>query len=185
MIVNVCSKNPVKIRASKSALLCDEFFKDAEVRCVEVPAPKTRIPEQPLTEEEIYSGAKSRAMIGFKECNYSIGLEAGLKEIPLPGEDLPRMNFTACVIYDGTSVYYGQSSGFMIPRKVVKIIEEYKVQLDEAWRRAGLTQNDRIGYLEGIIHQLSNGRLSREQYMQEAVRMAMVHLLNKDLFLQQ
>ena len=96
----------------------EDFFKDAEVIGVKVPVPPSRIPEQPMSEEEIYFGAKFRAIRGFNECDYSIGLESGLKQIPLPGENLPRMNFAACVIYDGKDVYYGHSSGFMVPRKI-------------------------------------------------------------------
>lgn len=185
MIVNVGSKNAVKIEAVKSSFMAYDDFSAAEVRGVEVPVPPSRISEQPLGLEEIYSGAKFRALRAFNGCDYSIGLEAGLIQIPLPGEDLPRMNFTACVIYDGTGVYYGHSSGFMIPRKVAEIIEKDKVQLDQAWKRAGLTEQERIGYAKGIIHQLTNGKLSREQYICESIRMALVHLRNKDLYRQQ
>lgn len=95
------------------------------------------------------------------------------------------MNLGACVIFDGRNLYVGQTSGFMIPRRVSRRIRGEGIQLDEAWRREGLTNEERIGYGRGVIDLLSNGILNREQYLTEAVRNAIIHLLNKDLFSQQ
>ncbi len=69
MIVNVGSKNPVKIGAVKSGLSLFDFFKGAEVRGVEVPVPPSRIPEQPIEMGEIYAGALFRARNAFVGCD--------------------------------------------------------------------------------------------------------------------
>ncbi|MBM3231832.1 DUF84 family protein [Candidatus Pacearchaeota archaeon] len=182
MIINIGSKNPVKFEAVRQAFLKYQDFIDAEFRGIEVPVPESIIPEQPRGMEEIWAGAEFRARQAFRDCNYSVGLESGLYKVPLNGESLPRMNFAACVIFDGKRIYIGQNSGFVIPRIVAEIIQREKVQLDEAWRRAGLTDEERIGYGNGIIHGLTGGRFDRKRYLEQAVHMTVTHLLNKHLF---
>ena len=48
--------------------------------------------------------------------------------------------------------------------------------LDPAVRRVGLTDNARIGYAQGIIGVLSGGRVTRMDYSQPAVSMALVRM---------
>ena len=48
------------------------------------------------------------------------------------------------------------------------------LELDPAVRQAGLTDNERIGYSQGIIGILSGGRVTRLDYSRPAVSMALV-----------
>ena len=50
------------------------------------------------------------------------------------------------------------------------------VELDEAVHLAGLSDNQRIGYAQGLIGILSGGVVTRADYMVPAVTMALVAL---------
>ena len=50
------------------------------------------------------------------------------------------------------------------------------MELDPAVRRAGLTEDPRIGYGQGIIGILSRGRVTRADYSRPAVSMALVRM---------
>lgn len=52
----------------------------------------------------------------------------------------------------------------------------------EAYHRLGFTDDTRIGYAKGIISLLTKERLDRKEYTKEAIRMALIHLENSDLY---
>ena len=63
----------------------------------------------------------------------------------MPGEKLFRLNTTFCAIYDWIQFEYGQSRGFLIPERVAQLIFDQRIPLDEALKRSGITNEDRIG----------------------------------------
>jgi len=56
------------------------------------------------------------------------------------------------------------------------------VELDVAFKDLGFTENPRIGYSNGIIGWLTKDKITRKMLVKEAVRMALVSFLNKDLY---
>ena len=140
-IVAIGSINPVKSKATKDALLSYPLFSDAEFIDKNV---SSGVPEQPLWIREIWLGARNRALHSWDgNCDHSIVLESGLGK--MPGEKLFRLNTTFCAIYDWIQFEYGQSRGFLIPERVAQLIFDQRIPLDEALKRSGITNEDRIG----------------------------------------
>lgn len=181
MIVSVGSLNKVKVEAVQNALMCYSPFMHARFIPIDV---SSGVSEQPVGFEQIYLGAKNRAMDAWdlRRSEYGVGLESGL--LAVPGEELPTMNIGVCVIYNGRDFNYGQSQGFPIPRKVANLIQNEGVTLEEALHRLGFTEQRRIGRGDGFVSILTDGRLKRQSYLEEAVHMAVIPTIKKDLFSQ-
>jgi len=148
MIINVGSKNPVKIEAVREALL--EYYPEFKLNFFEV---NSGVSEQPIGIDEIGKGAEDRARNSFISCDYSIGYESGLISYSNKFVD-----FGICVIYNGQEFYHGFSQGFMVPSRLVELIREENLDLSQAAKRAGLTNSKKIGEEGGIINLLSKGR---------------------------
>ena len=178
MIINLGSKNPVKARALVEVVAEYPLLANASVNAFEV---SSRVSSQPKSFDETIRGAYNRAIGAFKDCDYSFGIEGGFIDISWIGEDYS--NLTACVVYDGKRHFLGLSSGFQVPSKVSEIIKEKGVELDEAVKRAGITPNERIGYTDGgFVGILTNGRVTRKDYVKQAIRMALIGIENPQFY---
>jgi len=86
------------------------------------------------------------------------------------------MNLTACAIFDGQDIFVGLGPAFELPDEVTRLVVDKGMELDPAVKKAGLTDNERIGYAQGIIGILSQGRVTRLDYSKPAVSMALVRM---------
>lgn len=175
MKINIGTKNPVKIQAIKNVI--------SEIKAIETPlytpiGVESGVPDQPKGFEETLQGARNRAQRAFVDCDISIGIESGL--IPVPLTNTGHMNLTACAVYDGKTFSMGLGPAFELPGDITKYVIEENLELDDAVRRAGLTDNPRIGYSEGIIGIMTNGRVTRMAYTQPAVSMALAQIFYQD-----
>jgi len=174
-VVNVGTGNRIKVDAVFQTLR--EYAPD--VLAVRVPV-QSGGSNQPLSREETYEGARNRAAAAFKNCDLSVGIESGLMSSPMT--DSTWMCFCAVVIFDGKDIYVGQSAGFDLPPKVVKALDTC-TELDDAVKKAGLTDVPNIGKVEGgLLGVLTKGRVSRKDYTKQAIQMAMVPFENRDLY---
>lgn len=169
VIIRVGSMNPVKLGAIREVMA--PRFPEARFQPVAAPS---EVSDQPLGLEETLRGAKNRARNAFADCFLSVALESGLVEVP--GSNTGYMNLTACAIFDGREMYLGLGPAFELPPDVTRLVVEDGLELDPAVRRAGLTENERIGYAQGIIGILSGGRVTRMDYSRPAVSMALVRM---------
>jgi inosine/xanthosine triphosphatase len=177
MKINIGTKNKIKIEAVSELIKDYPEFKDAEVFAKEV---NSEVSHQPKSLEETVDGAIKRAKNAFGECDFSIGLESGL--IKVPETKTGYMDTTACAIYDGKKFHLGLSSCFEYPVELTKYVLEKNIELSYAFRDLGFTDKEKIGEEEGIIGVLTKGKYNRKKYTQEAIRMALVHLENKNLY---
>jgi len=177
MKIVVGTKNPSKIEALKEILKQYPDFCGSEISNKEV---ASGVSHQPLTLEETIEGAMKRAKNCFGNCDYSVGLESGLMKVP--ETKTGYMDTTACAIYDGKNFHLGLSSCFEYPIKVTKYVLENNAELSDAFRDLGLTTKQKIGEEEGIIGVLTKGKYNRKEYTKEAIRTALIHLENKDLY---
>lgn len=177
MHFSIGSTNPAKI-AALTTVLCEyeEFCKSSIHSC----SVESGVPDQPKSLEEIISGAQNRARAAFQSADYSIGLESGLFTVPQAKTGM--LVTTACVIYDGTDFHLGLSSAFECPEKVIALVRESTIDLNRAFHVSGLTDNPKLGYEGGAIGVLSKGHVTRAQYMMQAIRVALIHLQNRDLY---
>lgn len=171
LVVAVGSANPNKLDAVRRAF--DGFDGFSGASFVSKAAP-SGVSDQPVGYEETLKGADNRALGAFEKNGYGVGLESGL--VPMAGTATGYMNLTACVIFDGARFHRGVGPAFELPPEVCRLVVSEACELDEAVRRAGLSDNARIGYAEGLIGILSGGAVTRADYMVPAVTMALVAL---------
>lgn len=173
MIVNIGSKNPNKFNAVKEAFLMFDQFKGADFESVSA---GSGVSDQPVGYVETITGAKNRAANAYIQCDISVGLESGLIDVPLTRTGY--MNLTICSIFDGENHAIGTGPAFELPDKITKLVIENHLELDEAILKSGFSDNPRIGYSEGIIGVLTNGVVTRKDYMVPSVSMAMAQFLS-------
>ena len=171
MLIRVGSKNPVKIAAVK------EYFTDAEVEGVEV---NSGTDEQPKSLEETFLGAKTRAELCRGDAKFGVGIESGV--MPLNELEMEWINIVTCSIWDGSHHCIGMGSGFIVPPLFMGLVLTEEVDLSEAAFRAGFTKKKRIGYEEGIIDPLTDGKMNRKEYIKQAIVMAVIQLSHPEQY---
>ncbi len=175
MKINVGSKNPQKVAAVQEAF--DEYpqFQGAEIESLDI---SSEVSNQPKTMEETIRGAMNRARNAFINCDYSVGLESGLMEVPYTKSG--HMDITACAIYDGKSFHLGGGPIFEYPKHMVDLILKDGLEVDEAAHQTAFTDNPRAGKAQGIIGILTKEKITRKSQAKEAVITALIHLLNPE-----
>jgi inosine/xanthosine triphosphatase len=152
---------------------------DAEVVGVDVPS---EVQDQPKTLEETTRGACNRALNAFhgERPDFSIGIESGLMKAPYTRSGY--VNFCVAVVYDGQQTYLGHSTGFDLPPKIVSGLEAGD-ELDKAVFDQGLTDVPNIGKVEGgFLGILTKGRVTRQDFTTQALKMALIPLENKEMY---
>ena len=173
MKINVGSKNRTKLTSVSDAVnLYPKLFPNPEIVGVDV---EVELFGHPKDLKSTIEGAISRARQAFKDCDYSFGLESGLMEVPLSKTGF--MEISACAIYDGKDLYTGLSPAFEWPKKVTDLILEGRADASQAFKQLGLTHHDKLGAVEGgIIGVLTDGKMTREDFMKYSILMALVRL---------
>lgn len=177
MKINIGSTNPSKIEALKEIIKDYPFLLGANISSIKV---NSEVSDQPMGIKEITTGATNRAKNAFNNCDFSIGLEGGLIEVP--NTKTGYMNVCACSIYDGKEQHLGLSCAFEIPKKVIKLVKEKKLNVSDAVYQSKISENKNIGYAEGIIGILTKGRITRKDYTKQSIQMALIQLENKELY---
>ncbi len=177
MKIIVGSKNSQKIEAVREILQEYPELKDFDVIGIEA---DSGVSEQPISIDETIQGAINRAKNCFNDCDYSIGLESGLMKVPSTKTGF--MDVTVCAIYDGKTVHLGLSSAFEYPVEVTRLVFDEEINITQAFVKTGLTNNPKLGSAEGAIGFLTKGRLTRKEYTKQALRTALIHLENPELY---
>jgi inosine/xanthosine triphosphatase len=176
MKIHVGTKNQRKVEAVIEALKEYSEFADAEVLGIDV---SSEISDQPVSLEETVNGAINRSKNAFVDsCNYAIGLESGLFEVPHTKSGY--MDVCICSIYDGKEFYLGGSSLFEYPKKIVDLVFSKHYEIDQAAKEAGFTESSAIGKAQGMIGLLTRGVVDRKEYSKQAVITALIQLLNPE-----
>lgn len=174
MNISVGSTNKIKIEAVEETIIQYPLLSGATVTGKNV---LSQVSEQPQSLQETVQGAINRAKKVFEEGHISIGLESGL--MPVPFTKTGFMDVCVCAIYDGKTIHLGLSQAFECPSEVVRLVHEKGYDLNQASNAIGLTTNPQLGAAEGIIGILTKGRVTRKDYTKEAIKMALIHLENK------
>jgi len=171
MIVTVGSTNPTKVEGVKLAF--EQFFNDVEVIPKKV---DSGVSHQPFN-DEVIEGAINRAIRAFDNCDFSVGVEAGLFKVKntLTG----YMDFQVAVVYDGEKFSIGFGPGFEFPPFVVKKALE---GVEVGKTMSEFTGIENIGKKIGAIHYLTKGVISRAELTKIAVTMALIPWINRELY---
>lgn len=172
MLVLVGSKNAAKLQAVESAF--KQFVEEVEVKGVSV---ETGVEDQPMTLGKTVQGAINRAKDAWGECDYSVGIESGIFEVP--GTKSGYMDTTANAVFDGKRVYLGLGPCFEYPLKVLeKILKEGKEVSDVLLEEWGEDTRDE----QGAIGRLSLGKMPRNKLHEAGLIMALMQVFNKKLY---
>ena len=154
MIVTVATANAMKVEAVKKAFA--KFFKKVKVVGVEA---ESTVSPQPLSFGEIVRGARGRARAAFRDCDYSVGIEAGVFRVAAVAPN-PFQITIACV-FDGEREALGSGPFYEVPPALVRRI----VKADT-----------------GSVAVVTKGRVTRGQVTRDAVVMALAPFLSRDLY---
>lgn len=172
VVVCVGSENQVKINAVKNVF--SKLFKEVEVNAVKV---QKKVPEQPM-EKEVIEGAMQRAKaVMDQDCDFGVGIEAGLF-----WNDVAKKYFDVqyCAVIDkGKRMTLGHGSGFCYPEKIIELVKQGKTVSQSIEKRYGVKD---VGRKMGAIGYLSEGILDRTRLTEQAVFMAMVPRIRRELY---
>jgi inosine/xanthosine triphosphatase len=153
---------------------------------------KSGIKDQPDSLDLTIVGAKNRARAAYEEAKkemveegveeeiLALGIESGLFFTPADGRC-----FDVCVCsstVNGVTFNQGMSCAFEVPPPVARFVKEDGMDLCQASNAAGLTNNTNLGEAEGLIGILSQGRVTRQKYTEQAVTMSLLFIGNEELY---
>lgn len=176
MKINVGSTNNAKLEAVRESIAMYPQLAKADIKGFSV---ASEVSEQPIKLEETVRGAMNRARNAYseRECDYSIGLESGLIEVPYSKSGF--MDLCACVIYDGKEFHLGLSSAWEFPKpEMMDLVSKEGLTMTEAATKLGYANDPQLGAKQGMIGILTKGRLVRKEYTKQALTMALIHLDN-------
>jgi len=176
-VIALGTKNKCKVSAVQKTLSLYPRLGKAEI----VPrSVQTGVSEQPIGVETVATGARNRAEAAFKEidvCDYAIGIESGLFKL----NDETYYDVCVCSIFDGRSHKLGFSCAFEIPKKIMEFVRKGN-DLSQACNKANITSDESLGENQGLIGILTKGRVTREEYTIQAVKMACNFMENEKWF---
>ncbi|MCC5450562.1 inosine/xanthosine triphosphatase [Rheinheimera sp. UJ51] len=167
--IAVASANPAKINAVQQCFNANFPEQALTVTGLNVPS---GVPDQPMSSEETYAGAKNR-LTALKQAiaaDYYVSIEAGLD-----GD----LTFAWMLIEHNGKVGKARSASLMLPKAALAAIEQGQ-ELGDAMDTLFGTQN--IKQAGGAIGLLTQNRLSRSQVYQQALTLALIPFLNTEWF---
>ena len=179
MKIAVGTTNPGKIAAVHRARIDYPLWTEADIQGYAV---SSGVADQPIGLEETIRGARQRAAAAYREgaADYGIGLESGI--FPVPYTKSGYMDTTACAIYDGQHYHLGLSTCFEYPPAITKRVLEQGQNVTEAAVAEHWTTDPHLGNAHGMIGELTNQRIIREDYTYSAIQMAMIHLEHEKFY---
>lgn len=178
----VGSNNPVKINAARQTVA--QLFPDATIECEGMHAPSL-VADQPMTAEETRQGAINRALYcrnqvkeaGKEKADFYMAMEGGVDCF----EDGPA-TFAYVAILDSERQSVGCSAHLPLPPAVYNALQNGE-ELGHVMDR--LFHTDNIKQKGGAIGLLTKHQATRESTYTQALLLAMVPFINKELWEQE
>jgi len=170
----VASKNPIKINSAK--LGYQKVFPNSTFECEGVSVP-SNVSDQPMSNQETLQGATNRATNAkndFPDANFWIGIEGGIERM---GEEM--MAFAWIVILSKDRKGKARTGTFFLPPKVVELINVGK-ELGEADDIVFGHSNSK--QKNGAVGILTKNLTDRTQFYVEAMVLALIPFLNKEIY---
>jgi inosine/xanthosine triphosphatase len=168
-LIIVGSKNPVKINCTSAGFI-QAFNKEFLVEGLNI---GSNVSDQPFGSEETYQGAYNRAKNAkevFPEADYWVGIEGGVEDI---NEEMSA--FAWVVILDKSDVIgKSKTASFYLPKELAKLVRT-GMELGEADDVYFNQENSKVE--GGSVGLLTKGVISRKEYYQHAVVLALIPFL--------
>ena len=173
MIIAVGSTNPTKTGPVKK--IFSRHFKNVNVKGIAV---DSGVSDQPMTDEEMYEGALSRAKQALKKvkgARYGVGIEGGVHKYSYGWFERSMV-----VIVDKKGrVGIGSSGGLVLPDRVMDYLHNGKT-LEQAMDHLFQTRN--IGEGIGMFGIFTKGVVTRSQSTAHGVAYALARFLHPRLY---
>lgn len=171
--VIICSKNPVKIEASKEAFL--SVFSNSNFDFSGLSFPSL-VSEQPMSQKETYKGALNRANNAKKDisADYYVGIEGGIEIV-----DGELECFAWVVILNDNIKGRAKTGSFFLPKKLAQLVKkgyELGTATDMVFKSHNAKQKG------GAVSFLTNNALTRKSFYKPAIIMALMPFINKNLY---
>ena len=168
LIIKVASANPAKINAVASAFA--ELFPNETLQMQGIAVP-SGVAAQPMTSDETLLGAMNRVTaLASVEADYRVAIEAGLD-----GD----FTFAWMVIERQGKIGKARSASLMLPPKALSQLQRGQ-ELGDVMD--AMFNQDNIKQKGGAIALLTQNKLSRSSVYHQALILAMIPFLNRDLF---
>jgi len=174
MKIIVASKNPVKINSTKMGF--NQMFPKNKLSIEDVDTP-SGVSDQPMTNTETLKGAKNRATNAMNEnpsADFWVGIEGGIEETADGMEA-----FAWVVILSKHQKGQSRTSTFYLPPKVRDLVLQ-GVELGYANDKVFGEKNSK--QKGGAVGSLTNGVLGRTGYYIQAVILALIPHVQKDVY---
>ncbi len=171
--VLICSKNPVKIEATKEAFLSVFLEEKFEFLGESV---NSLVSDQPMSQKETYQGALNRAKNAKEQykADYYVGIEGGIEIVN--GE---LECFAWVVILSHNNSGKAKTGSFFLPKKLARLVEE-GYELGKATDMVFSSHNAK--QKGGAVSFLTNKALTRKSFYKPAIIMALIPFINKNLY---
>lgn len=165
--IAVGSTNHVKVEAVRSVM--ERIFGDVRITAVSA---DSGVPSQPF-EMETRQGAINRATAALSSHDMSVGIEAGVFEMP---DGLYDFQYCAILDRDGR-LTIGTGMGFRYPDRIADLVRKGSTVGEAVHTVYG---NDDIGSKQGAIGLLSKGLIDRKTLTEQSVTAAMIPRLSEE-----
>jgi inosine/xanthosine triphosphatase len=170
----VGSKNPVKLQCTSEAFAL-AFSKEFLVNGVNA---SSMVSDQPIGDEETILGATNRvknSKKAFPEADYWIGIEGGI------GNDQFGMNAFAWICIEDRSGLTGiaKTGIFYLPKGLEKLVNS-GLELGQADDQFFQKENSK--QQGGSVGILTHGAVDRKTYYSQAIILALIPFLNKNIY---
>jgi len=173
ILIGVGSTNPVKINATRSAF--SRFFNNIKIISRKV---DPGISPQPMTDEEMVTGAINRAKRVFNEINpnFGVGLEGGVV----------KYKFGVFVrgwvaVYNGEVLGIASTASIQIPSLIWdRLLRNRGLELEDIMEE--ISGIEKIGDKIGAFGFLTEGKYDREKAFEDAIICALAPIIKSDLY---
>lgn len=170
----VASGNPMKIKAAEKGF--KEMFPDTafEVEGIAVPS---QVSDQPIGDEETYTGAYNRVLGAKKakpEADFWIGIEGGNIR-----HDQEMETMAWVVVHDNRTAGKARTAGFFLPPKVIELVNQ-GYELGHADDIVFGTSNSK--QTTGSAGLLTDGVMDRVRFYTDAVILALIPFKQPSLY---
>ena len=172
--VVTASKSPVKNEAVKIAF--SKVFSETEFNFTAVSV-SSEVPDQPSNNEETFSGARNRALNARKKINdakFWVGIEGGVQKNGAGTEVFAWV----CIISEAQTGK-ARTASFFLPKKITDLLEK-GYELGDADDMVFKQKDSKKK--TGAVGILTKELISRSQYYAEAVVLALIPFINKELY---
>jgi len=173
MHIIVTSKNPVKLNATKAAFT--KLFPEEQLKFETLSVP-SGVSDQPMTNSETRQGAINRTKAATEQpADYYVGIEGGVEHV-----DNNLEAFAWIAINNGQYISKAKTGTFVLPPPVRDLVKQ-GLELGDANDQFFKQHNSK--QQGGAVGLLTNGVLGRTEYYEQALILALIPFINKELYL--